>query len=316
MLIAGSLAIALSAGCAGEESPCDGLQGMLETCYPELSESMECTPEMLDWYEAVDGDNASCSDFADAGKFDFWGNDGSINWPDGGKGVPSESDWDIVGIVLNFQWQFPGDAQEEVYSWSNEVLLESARSVLWEQQVDDFRGLGPRDMVVEFTQGIVPVTLDTFLERMPAHEWGPNLDHYVNGEVSAPYATDELGRPTRQIERMVLNQVPFDADALSLPAINGDMTKVEVITYEEGLVTVYWRVMYSANGTTESDIGSVSFSRVRVGAEEQTLITFYSAHRLSFFGIHVPNFLLQAPVVGLGAFFEDHIDHYRELMVD
>jgi hypothetical protein len=56
------------------------------------------------------------------------------------------------------------------------------------------------------------------------------------------------------------------------------MTKVEVIVYESDRSTVYWRVMYSDNDSTVTDVGSVEFSAYD---SFSTLITFHSAHALN-----------------------------------
>lgn len=318
VVVSGCFVALLTASCApvgSGEASCAELQTAMARCYPELDGTATCTSELLARYEGVDLESMDCTDLGEAGKADLWGDDGSINWPNGGVGDPTDDDFEIVGIVMGYQSQIPQDAMQEIQSRTHDDLLASAMSTAWEQATDDELGLGVRDMVVEHTQGIVPVSFETFLSLFPPDLWGPSLDHYVDGELRV-YERDEQGRVVRQLERMVLNQMPYDADILNLPCLNGDMTKVEVIVYDEDSAVVYWRVMYSANGTTESDIGSVAFERFDNGAEEHTLVTFHSAHRLNTFGLHIPNDMLMVPVVGIGPFFEDHIDHYRELVTN
>ncbi len=104
---------------------------------------------------------------------------------------------------------------------------------------------------------------------------------------------------------MVLSPFPCDWD---VPLTNMDMTKVEVIEYGADQAVVYWRVMYSDNDSTETDVGSVTFAR----HDDGTLITFHSAHRLNApGGIHIPNDVVQWV---LRTFFVEHIIHYGEIV--
>lgn len=313
-------------GCApaAPEEPvgvdCSGLQAAVASCYQDaaLAEAGGCTAravaERVGLAQCVSP--APGADRADGWWWDFPDVDGSLNWPDEGQGDPAPEDWDILGVVQAFQAAIPEEELEEILERDHDDLLDDAEGSAWPQLADDRLGGGMREMVVEHTQGIVPVSLDVFLAHFPPESWGPSLDHYLAGDIRV-YERDEEGRVVRQLERMVLNQVPYDCDLVNHPAINGDMTKVEVIVYEEDLVTVYWRVHYSENGTTESDVGSVSFARVPRQDEEHTLVTFHSAHRLrDAAGEVMPTWMLTAPFVGIAPFFEDHIDYYRDQVTD
>jgi len=104
---------------------------------------------------------------------------------------------------------------------------------------------------------------------------------------------------------MVLTNLPCD---IELGYLMMDMTKVEKIVYEEDRVTVYWRVMFSDNCSTLADVGSVSFYRYGV---DETVVTFHSAHLLAT-PLPVVASVLPELVI---PFFEDHVDHYRDLVM-
>lgn len=139
----------------------------------------------------------------------------------------------------------------------------------------------------------------------PSCKAGIELDHYLGGELIV-YSTDKQGRAVTQLERMVLSPFPCDWET---PLTDMDMTKVEFIEYTDSSATVYWRVMYSDNDSTEEDVGSVSFAAYD---DFSTVVTFHSAHRLNApLGIHLPNPLVRLTLVSI---FQDHIWHYGDLV--
>ena len=183
--------------------------------------------------------------------------------------------------------------------------LLAIHSVSYVQPVVEYAGEAPREMAVEITRGLVELPYETFIRRMPVDEWGVELDGYLGGEVKI-YERDEKGRVVRQLERMVVSPMPFDAES---KLSNNDMTKVEVIRYDDTGAKVYWRVMHSDNGSTEADVGSVEF---RQYDDKSTLITFHSAHRLNLpGGIHISNGLVRH---ALEWTFTDFVAHYAELV--
>ncbi len=136
-------------------------------------------------------------------------------------------------------------------------------------------------------------------------------DRIVIGEVRGGeiqvkvYERDGKDRATRRLERMVLTPFPIRVETA---LTNNDMTKVEVIDYRDDGATVYWRVMYSDNDSTETDVGSVDFRRFD---DSSTVITFHSAHRLNAAGFHIPNKLVK---IALKSTFLGFIEHYRTLV--
>ncbi|RLB52632.1 MAG: hypothetical protein DRJ42_14280 [Deltaproteobacteria bacterium] len=309
--------LSLVGACAAAEptadEQCAELTASIRSCYPELPADAACTPEIIDRYQAEDFDAMSCESIDAAGKADVFSFGGcgvnehqcgflfccdhGINWEPTG-----DADWQIIDIVDAFQDDLPLDIAAEFDGLTRDDVLD-VYSVTYEQSVDDGLHGGPHLLAVEHTQGIVAVSLEDFLARVPADRWGVELDHYLGGEVQV-HETDAEGRVVRQVERMVLSPLPID---IHTPA-NADMTKVEHIVYGDDAVTVYWRVMYSDNLSTETDVGSVSF--IRHGVDE-TLVVFHSAHKLSALGVPLANSLARA---SLGPFFSDHVRHYRGLV--
>lgn len=311
----GALYVLLIAGCTAgtAETTCEELTGVIRACYPELSNAAMCTPEILERYSMQDLATMSCEEIDTSGKADVFSHGGcgdnehTCGWLfccyHGLTWAPTtESEWDIVGIVQAYQREIPVDISAQLSSASREELRD-AFSVTFEQDVDDGLHGGPHPLAVEITEGIVEVSLEDFLIAVPAADWGVQLDHYLGGEVDV-HETDSEGRVVRQVERMVLSPLPIDVHT----PFNLDMTKVERIVYEEDVVTVYWRVMFSDNGSTEIDVGSVTFARNGPG---ETMVTWHSAHRLRAPGsLLIPNSLAR---LSLASFFSDQIRHYREL---
>ena len=299
------------------QATCDDLRTMMAACYPDLPADAACSDTMLEQYSLDDFDSMTCDEIDDAGKADiFTGFDGcpegehecgwlfcceddyDMHWS------PGENDWDFVSYVDAYQSATPQDALDELDAASYDDLLDAV-AVTFDQYVDDGRGNGSQELAVEITMGVVPVDFDTFLSRFSPDNWGVNLDHYLGGEVQV-YERDAQGHVIRQAERMVLSPFPCDAES---PLSNQDMTKVEQIYWTEDRVTVYWRVMYSDNGSTDTDVGTVSFMRY---GDYDTLVWFHSAHRLrTAIGTTLPNFLVRATLSG---FFSDHIREYREIV--
>ena len=215
----------------------------------------------------------------------------------------SASQWNFVNLVKQFQRQTPRRYVLKLKKATARQLAK-AHSVSFQQDVDDGLGMGKRKLGVEITQGLINVPFRTFMKRLPAAKWGVNLDHYLGGQVKV-YAKDKWGRPTKQLERMVLSGMPFN---LSIKKLDMDMTKLEHIVYGRNKAVVYWRVMYSDNGSTVTDVGSVSFMS---HGRNMTKVVFHSAHKLATPLGQIPNILILGT---LRSFFSDHIKYYRKLV--
>ena len=229
-----------------------------------------------------------------------------LNWA-----PKTQNDFQIVPLVKSFQAQVPLKVQKKM-ARASEKKLANAHSVSYTQKVNDGLGKGRGKSAVHITRGTVNVPLATFLKRLPADQWGVKLDHYLGGEVKVT-RRDSKGRPVQQVERMVLSGLPGN---LNIRGVNLDMSKVEqkeVLRDRDGKVrkvTMFWRVHDSANKTTIMDVGSVSF---QANGNNQTMVTFHSAHQLGKGKIKFPNALVKPTLRG---FFSDHIRHYRKLVTE
>ena len=312
----------LGVGCAAQEvvdqtgDPCQAIVAQMSACYPDLATEAVCTPETLSEYDRLGLAGKECGDLKTAGKADLVSFDGCdagyhvcnwlfccgdyhITWQ-----PKSESDWSITSAVDAFQAQVPADAAADfaAATWDD---LSEVMSRSWVQKVAEVSSKPAVEMAVELTKGVVPLRYGTFVTRLKAQDWGIRLAHYLGGEVKVT-KSDSSKRATRQLERMVLSPFPVDFEAA---LSNNDMTKVEVIKYGKDYAKVYWRVRYSNNNSTETDVGSVEF---RAFDADSTLITFHSAHRLNApGGIHIPNKLL---TIALEMTFSDFVRHYASIV--
>lgn len=287
----------------------------LSVCYPDLATDASCTDETVAAYDRLQLSGGSCDALdqktakADliapcpAGQHTCAGifccKNYLLNWKPGG-----EADWNIVATVQAFQSAAPAAPRRAIEGAGRDALM-AGLSRSWVQDVVESPGGKPVEMAVHLTRGLAQVSFADFLRRLPAADWGIRLDHYLGGQVKV-YRRDAGGRPVRQVERMVLSPFPCNMESR---LTNNDMTKVEVIVYGKEQATVYWRVRFSANRSTETDVGSVDFRRYD---DRSTLITFHSAHRLNLpLGIHIASELVRP---ALEKTFLDFVRGYQRLV--
>jgi len=296
---------------AATPNRCAEIVNALKSCYPDLEAEGRCTPETLSAFENYDMGTLSCEALDDMGKADVFAFGGC------GEGEhvcgfvfccadytitrdPTATDWDLVELVDEFQLELPADVEAERLALSANDL-EAGVAWTWEQDIVATVGAAPKPMAVELSERVISLPYDDFIARMPPQEWGIHLQYYVGGEVQV-VETDSAGRATEQSERMVLSPFPCDMDTR---LGNNDMTKAELIEYDDRGAKVRWRVYYSNNDSTEADVGSVEFRAQDAG----TRVTFFSAHRLNApLGIHISTSIVQ---VVLQTYFLDHIEAYR-----
>lgn len=232
---------------------------------------------------------------------------------------PAADDWNFTGAVHEFQKpeHIPPGARAH-FAAATDAQLKKGMSESWTQDVTV--GGKQERMTVELTKKLIPVPYETFMKRLPANAWGgPNLARYLGGEVQT-VARDAQGRPTKQLERMVLAQddlAPLLGEHAQRFAgkFANDMTKAETISYGENASRVDWRVYGSNNGSTLADVGSVTFEK----AGEGTLVTFHSAHKLGVPGtaqLGLPPIALPAELVRkpLEQAFLAHANHYADVV--
>ncbi len=299
-----------------EAQRCDTLIAAMAQCQPDLAQEAVCDAQTLALVSSAGLEAAACGEVFQAGKADWFAHRGC----DVGQHVcqwifccddyeltwfpSSESDWDIEGVVDALVAGAPADALA-VLDAATEWEVYDGVAVTFEQAVQEYPGAAARDMAVEITRMLVAVPYDEFQQWLPAARWGVELKGYLGGEVRV-YTRDHEGRPVHQLERMVLGPL---GTQLETPLSNNDMTKVEIIRYGHDQATVRWRVMFSNNGSTETDVGLVDFRR---WDDTSTLMTFHSAHRLNApGGIHIANAVVQ-PL--LKKTFLTFLTHYRGLV--
>lgn len=299
------------------ETDCQTVVETFAACYPDLETEAVCTDETVAQFEEAGITADDCSGVEAAGKADIFSAFGGcapgehvcgwifccgpyeLTWS-----PEAESDWDITDAIDRFEASAPADELEKIEGASVDELRNGVK-VGFIQPVTETLGGEEKDMVVEITRLLVDAPYETVISVLPPQQWGPDLVSYLGGEISI-VETDDQGRATRQLERMVLSPYPLDLES---PLSNNDITKVEVIEYGSDVSTVYWRVMFSDNKSTEADIGSLEYRRFD---DDTTLLTFHSAHRLNFpGGLHIPNDVVK---IGLAPTFLGMLKFYRDLV--
>lgn len=297
---------------------CEEVEAVVAECFPEEAETQqdECTEDTRAAFAGFDGDCSSldkadtvCGENQRVCYFGFAccdiDRDITID-------TPGEAVWDIVGLVDAFASDLPAERRLENLS---EQDLSSVKSYSYVNNLVAEPGGEKERLAIEYTAGLIDVDFDSLDSKLcgklegedmvcGAQAWGISLRHHLGGELRA-YEPDSQGRQ-RQLERMVISNLPHDYDK---PLLNNDMTKVEVIDYNQDSAKVYWRVVKSVNLSTITDIGYVEFSRYDEG---KTAVVFHSGHRLSAVGIIEIDSYLLAPM--LEKTFTDFISGYQQLV--
>ena len=220
-------------------------------CPPETPEPADEKAERIDWFGSVDDFSVSVH--------------------------PDESEFeDLVAVVDAFHADLPEDIAEDIEDITREQLRAVA-SWNYNQDVIEYAGEDAQAMGVELTMGLVEVPYEDFVSILPPEFWGPNLAHYLGGEL-----VRMEGVEGGQYERMVLSALSWDLD---YDPVNNDMTKAEIVVHDDDRAEVYWRVYHSDNDTTEADVGSVRFGRYD---DDSTLVMFHSAHVIRGLGGLIP----------------------------
>lgn len=160
----------------------------------------------------------------------------------------------------------------------------------------------------EITIGLLNVPFNAFQKRFnPAKDWGKYLYKYAGGEVLTDLY-NENHKEVLQRERMLLGAPWY---ALGVPLL--DMSKYEIIEYENNKVSVKWKVSFSENNSVFLDIGYVKFQKY----QNKTIVIFNSIHRIDqgWFGNALPEFI-KTPIAlqTLSDMFKGHIENYKDLV--
>lgn len=157
----------------------------------------------------------------------------------------------------------------------------------------------------EITVGLLNVPFNDFQKRFnPAKDWGKYLYKYAGGEVLTDLY-DENHKEVLQRERMLLGAPWY---AVGVPLL--DMSKYEIIEYENNKVSVKWKVSFSENNSVFLDIGYVKFQKY----QNKTIVIFNSIHIIDqgWFGNALPEFI-KTPIAlqTLSDMFKGHIENYK-----
>lgn len=216
-----------------------------------------------------------------------------VNWE-----PRTSHDWEIVPAVLELQSNIPESTKASINRDLKSIkTLKAGKAYTYVQDVKEKHNGNYQKMAVEYSTRLISVPYDDFIKIIPPHEWGANLYSLIGRGVSHQ-EFDAENIIHRQVERMILAEIGQSMD----------MTKVEVIQYESEKVTVYWRVRASDNNTTDTDIGMLEIKKY---SDNNTLVTFHSAHRLRLFGIPLPGSLIHCSI---GNTFLKHLAKYNTVV--
>jgi hypothetical protein len=180
---------------------------------------------------------------------------------------PAKEQWDLATTILELKTALPDMIKQEIKKESLKNLLSGQA---WTYQYQS-----GQKMIAQYSMLLIKKPLGTVIEKLPIHRWGEHLANLISSEVTiAEY--DKQQRVTKQIERMVINPIA------TISALNADMTKLELISYQDDRQTLSWRVYHSDNGSTVADVGYLEF---RIYDQHHTMITFHSAHILNSLGL-------------------------------
>ena len=108
----------------------------------------------------------------------------------------------------------------------------------------------------------LPIAFETFVDRVDVARTIEFMNDYLGGVVVA-LERDHEGRPVRQIERnLYLPQPNWVAVYGGKPI---DVTKLEVVDYAPDRRRLYWKTVFSENGSAKFDDGVAEFSRSEAG---------------------------------------------------
>lgn len=217
--------------------------------------------------------------------------DVTVNWE-----AKTIDDWEIIPAVLELQSNIPGPIRSLINKDLEAIHpIKAGKAYTYVQDVREVPNGMYQKMAVEYSSRLVNVAYEDFIKIIPPHNWGEHLYNLIGRGISQQEVTND-GRVTKQVERMVLKN----------PGQDMDMTKVEVIQYEDEKVIIYWRVRASDNNTTDTDIGMLEIKK----HHGCTLVTFHSAHRLRLFGLSLPRSFIHRSI---GNIFLKHLANYNTI---
>ncbi len=215
--------------------------------------------------------------------------------------------WDFVDRIKEYQnpVKIPKNVQDEldaILKPENADDLRKGVSVSYPHTFQPWENKEKKEHAVHITKILIGVPYDQFIKEFPPEEWGMNLANLAKIGKVADVVRDDDCRVVKQIERMEFGSFLGLADL--------DMTKTEIIEYEDDLATVYWRVYFSDNKTTDEDLGKVEFRKYGMN---ETLVTFHSAHRFIIGGIEISTGRV---LKSLREAFIEHVQKYKGMFTE
>ncbi len=120
------------------------------------------------------------------------------------------------------------------------------------------------DAVVFRYSRLLPIRFDRFIRRVDIARTIQFMNDYLGG-LLVPLSHDALGRPVRQAERNIYLPQPNYLVLYQGKPI--DVSKLEVVEYQDDRHRLYWKTLLSENGSAVYDDGIASFEQRRDGTQ-------------------------------------------------
>jgi hypothetical protein len=206
---------------------------------------------------------------------------------------------DLKEVVSLLDTKMPVPVRETVDSFTIEDM-EQGKALSYDDTVNEYISNNKKiekPMVVQYSVITMDASLNDFLKVIPIENWGSHLAGWKGGEVKQIPSEPE-NNSRYQAERMVL-------------ALGNDMTKAEIIETTDTTASVFWRVYYSDNDSTLSDVGKLEITAL---GEKKIKVIFHSAHDLKFYGfMRLPKFIVRP---GLERTFLEHLRKYKKTVLE
>ena len=111
---------------------------------------------------------------------------------------------------------------------------------------------------------LLPIRFDRFIRRVDIARTIQFMNDYLGG-LLVPLSHDALGRPVRQAERNIYLPQPNYLVLYQGKPI--DVSKLEVVEYQDDRHRLYWKTLLSENGSAVYDDGIASFEQRRDGTQ-------------------------------------------------
>lgn len=204
---------------------------------------------------------------------------------------------DLKAVVTLLDSQMPVTVKKQISQFSGEEL-ENGIAISYTDTITEYNTnvkMLHKPMIVEYSVMVMDISLGEFNRIIPAEKWGQYLSGWKGGEIKEVNDVT-LKNSKYQTERMVLG-------------LGNDMTKAEIIEKSDSKISVFWRVYFSDNGSTLSDVGKLDIISID---KNKIKIIFHSAHDLKFYGLlRLPKSIIQK---GLKQTFLKHLKQYKKVV--